>query len=143
MELEETSTPFEPVEDSRPKLPPIPPVYLVAINEVRLPAQAGLEKLLDAFYVGLFHMDREAGPTISYRTANFRLLFEIYERPPERQDYRPLGMVVPSLTELVGRLVERNISHVRHAGLWTGSDRVVLNDPAGNIMDVTETGMSI
>jgi hypothetical protein len=152
MELEPASTEFELTEDGRVKLPPTLPVQLVAIADVKLAAAAGLEKQLDAFYVGLLKMEREtvskegegglAGQreAIYYRTNNVRLVIAIQERAPSHEDYRPLGIVIPSLSDLIQRLDEAKRSFVRQRSLWAGADSLLLIDPAGNQVEVSETG---
>jgi len=143
MELEPATTPFEPPDDPRPRLIPPPPVQLVAIADVTLPAVAGLEKRLDEFYAGLLRMDRDdeetqRGLTLVYRAENVRLRLAIHEVPPPRQDYRPLGVVIPSLSELELRLIEAKLEYVRRRGIFAGSDCIVMSDPAGNLVEITE-----
>jgi hypothetical protein len=64
IELEEVSdggaAPGAP--DSRPLMPEPLPVRLVAVADVRLPAPAGVERALDAFYVDLLGCVREGAP---------------------------------------------------------------------------------
>lgn len=146
VELEESNTEFAPVADGRPKLVPPPPVTLVAIADVALNAAAGMEKSLDAFYVGLLRMEREeaAGEgRIVYRTANVRLCLAVHECPPPREDFRPLEMMVPSLAEMIDRLNEAKVDFVRQRSLWAGSDWLILTDPAGNLVHVAATGTAI
>ncbi len=143
MELEPATTPFEPTDDPRPRLLPPPPVNVVAIADVTLPAVAGLEKELNAFYVDLlkFETDEEEtqqGQTIVYRAENVRLRLVIHEVPPPREDFRPLGVVVPLLSDLAIRLVEAKQEFIRRQGFFAGSDFLVLSDPAGNLVEVAE-----
>lgn len=143
MELEPAGTEFQPVEDGRPKLPPVPPVQLVAVADVLLPALAGLERELDAFYVGLLRMGRDEkfdqDDTLVYRAQNVRLCLAIQELPPLRQDFRATGAVVPSLADLSQRLTEAEIDFLHQRGLVAGSDSVMLMDPAGNFVQVFES----
>src|SRR5687767_7663075 len=44
--------------DRRPRMPEPLPVKLLAVEDVRLPATAGLEAQLDGFYVGLLEFER-------------------------------------------------------------------------------------
>jgi len=143
MELEPSSTEFNPPPDARPRLEPPVPAQLVAIADVNLNAAVGLERQLDAFYVGLLRMERDAeesrdGAVIVYRADNFRLRISLCEVPPEREDYRPLGVVVPSLADLAWRLTEAKVEFVRRSGLFAGSECLVLIDPAGNYVEVME-----
>jgi hypothetical protein len=140
VELEPSNTAFEPVVDQRPHLWSPPPAHLVAISDVNLPAIAGLERQLDSFYAGLLKLEREehAGNKIIYRAENARLLLNVHEGPPHREDFRPLMVVVPSLGELILRLVETETRFERLAGLSPGSECIVLKDPAGNHVHVSE-----
>jgi hypothetical protein len=145
MELEPSSTVFDPVPDSRPRLLPPPPVQLVAIADVSLPAVAGLESDLDAFYGGLLKFEREphdsaaAAHQIVYRAENARLRLSVHETPPDRPDYQPALVVVPSLTELVQRLNDARQIYARQPGLAPGAECIVLQDPAGNWVRVLES----
>jgi len=148
MELEPASTAFEPVADSRPRLWPPPPVHIVAIADVALPALAGLERQLDAFYVELLQFEREsdvdaADGQIIYRAENVRLRMTMHERPAPRPDFRPLLLVVPSLPALMLRLNELEIPYVRQTGISPGSDCVVVSDPAGNVVQVSQSVLLI
>src|SRR5688500_8447719 len=58
MELEPTARPLPPVHDPRPRLLEPLPVRLIAVEDVRLPAPAGVETKLDAFYVVLLGFER-------------------------------------------------------------------------------------
>src|SRR3954454_9604123 len=51
-----------PELDRRRRMPEPLPVRLVAVADVRLPATAGLERELDAFYVDLLGFEREGVP---------------------------------------------------------------------------------
>lgn len=139
MELDEPSAPFVPMEDNRPKVEEPPPVRLVAVEDCRLAAAAGLEWELDAFYVGLLGFERDLSETgIVYRAENHRLRFEILERMRPREDFRALGITVPSLGALVQRLIELEIEFVRQHGLMAGLDCLLMSDPAGNPLEVGE-----
>jgi catechol-2,3-dioxygenase len=146
MELEPASTEFTPVYDARPKLFSPPPVALVAVADVSLTAVAGLEPQLDGFYAELLRMDRDraaAEHEIVYQAQNVRLRVQIQELPPPRQTLRPLGIVIPSLAELAQRLIESKIEFVRQRGVFAGSESLILSDPAGNLVEVMETGALI
>lgn len=147
MELEPAGEEFQPVDDRRPKLLPPPPVQLVAIADLSLLANAGLEKELDRFYVDLLRLERDEAeqgvPELIYRAANFRLRLTVVERRPPREDFSLTGFVVPSLAELMQRLDESKIVYVRQRSIWAGTDSIILLDPAGNSIEVTETGTLI
>jgi hypothetical protein len=144
MELEPSSTLFEPVADDRPRLWQVPPVRVVAIADVTLTAIAGLERQLDSFYAGLLQFERETyskntASQIVYRAENVRLRLTVHERPPERIDLRPLIVALPNLGDLVSRLNEREMKYVHQPGLLPGTDCIILKDPAGNFIQAVES----
>ena len=134
MELVEPSENFEPVRDPRPHMPEPPPVRIVAISDVRLTTVAGLEKLLDEFYVTLlkFERDTEDEAHIAYHAERHRVVFDVVEVPPEREDYRPLQVMTPHLTDFVDALNERGIPYEWQKGVAPGIENIFLQDPAGN-----------
>ena len=137
---------FKPVVDRRPRVPEPLPVKLVTVADARLPAAAGLERQLDAFYVRLFGFERRddathhrAGDaTISYRADNFTLHLSVQEPPVRRTDLRPLGVEVPSLAALEEKLIEAEQAYQRQRGLLPGEVSIVLLDPAGNWLEAFE-----
>jgi hypothetical protein len=144
MKLENASTRFEPVEDKRPKMVEPPPVRLVAVEDCLLLAAAGLERELDSFYVGLLGFERVEGVDgIVYRAENFYLRIGIVERVLDRENLRPLGIAVPSLTELRRRLLESEMEFVWQRGLTPGMESLLLSDPAGNPLEITEYHIAI
>lgn len=139
MELEQTTQPFVPVNDKRPKLEEPPPVRLVAVDDCILSAPAGLERELDEFYVGLLGFQRDdAQLPIVYHAENQSLRIEIVEKPDPRENLRSLGICVLSLAELVRRLNEEEIEFVRQRGLMPGNESLLLTDPAGHPLEITE-----
>ena len=140
MELEETAAGFSLEPDRRARMPVSPPVRLVTVEDARLPAPAGAEPRLDSFYVGLLRFERDAASDFPvYRAENFRLQFEVLEPPLKREDMRPLGIVVPSLAEVEGKLVDAEIEYVRQRGLQPAQESLVLLDPAGNWLEISES----
>jgi hypothetical protein len=139
MELEDSTVPFDPPADPRPKIPEPPPVQLVAVADVIIPAVAGLEKELDAFYVGLLRFERDvAAQEIVYRAENFRLRFDLHERPQSREDMRPIGIAVPSLAEMIEKLTDLEIEFIRQRGISPAQDTLLLRDPTGNWIELSE-----
>jgi len=141
LELEKSGIPFDPQEDRRPRIEEPPPVRLVAVEDCVLPAVAGLECDLDNFYVSLLGFVREreeGGDEIVYRADNFRLRFFVLERRAAREGYRSLGVIVPSLAALVQRLDDAGIDFVRQRGLELGSDSILVCDPTGNPVEISE-----
>jgi len=140
LELDEPTISFKPVRDRRPHMPQPPPVWLVGIDDIHLPAAAGLEIQLDEFYVGLLRFEREgaADGHITYKAENFRLCFDVLEPPLTREDFRPIGIDIPSLALIEHQLIEREIEFQWQRGLSLGRDTLLLQDPAGNWIALTE-----
>jgi hypothetical protein len=142
--LETSSPEFQSGEDRRPKIEEPPPVRLIAVEDCQLWAVAGLERELDEFYVGLLNFERESAETeIVYRAENLRLRVAVLERPLPREDYRPLALAVNSLGELMGRLHQAKVEFVHHYGLAPGQDNLLISDPAGNPVEISETRIAI
>ena len=133
MELEEPTGTFKPVRDPRPPAYEPPPVRLLAISDVHLAAVAGLERDLDAFYVGLLKFDRDTDDAdhIAYRAERWRLVFDVVERPPAREDYRPVMVEIPHFTDFLNALAEQQIEFERQKGVAPGVETAFLQDPAG------------
>ena len=85
----------------------------------------------------------EGGEQIVYRADNFRLRFFVLECKPPRDGYRPLGILVPSLPALVQRLDDAKIAFVRQRGLELGSESLLLSDPTGNTVEISESRIVI
>jgi hypothetical protein len=138
----EPSTGLQPTADERPRMDEPPPVRLVAVEDVRLPALPGLDAELDAFYVGLWQFERDLAeaPAIVYRAENVRLRFEIVteQKPIERDTLRPQGIEVLSLAEAELKLVEAERDYLRQRGLTPGQESLLLQDPAGNWIELFE-----
>ena len=139
MELESPPREYKPTIDRRPRVPEPLPVRLATIDDARLPSAAGLERQLDAFYVGLLGFARHADlDQISYRAENFSLIFEVIEPPVRRTDMRPLGVEVPSLADLELKLIEAEAEYSRRRGLLPGEEAIVMLDPAGNWLEIID-----
>jgi hypothetical protein len=139
MELEHPDQPFTPQRDDRPPMPEPLPVRIIAVADVRLPANAGLEPSLDAFYVGILQFQRDPDPqAIIYHAENFAVIFDIVEGLIVRDSYRPLAVEVQSLRETEQKLIEAEIEYTRQKGLAPASEALVLTDPAGNWVEITE-----
>lgn len=141
MQVEDPSFEFEPRHDRRPRLPEPLPVRLIAVNDVRLEAPAGRERQLDAFYVGLVGMERAdpAGEPIVYRAENLDLHFDVLEPPIPRDDFRRLRLEIRSLGEAELKLIEAKIEYVRRRGLVAGDESLLLQDPADNWVELTQS----
>lgn len=140
MELEESADrEFRAIEDARRKLEEPPPVRLVTVDDAALPATAGAETDLDAFYVGVLEFRRDPAEEFPvYLAENFALRFEIVEPPLQRDSLRMLGIEVRSLADLEKKLIERETQYTWQKGLTPGQDAIVLTDPAGNWLELRE-----
>ncbi len=139
IELEPVRGIFEPGVDRRRRLDEPLGVRLIAVADVRQPARVGDEPALDAFYAGLLELEREGlagGPV--YRSDSFRLRFDLHEGLIQRVDLRPLGIEVRSLGLMQEKLITAEIEHTRQRGLQPGRESLVLMDPAGNWLELTE-----
>jgi hypothetical protein len=149
LELDPAAVKFTADEDRRPRLEEPPPVRLLSVEDCQLWVPAGLERQLDEFYAGLLNFERQGpegdggGHELIYRAENFRLRIEVLERPLPREDFRPLGILVPSLGDLAQRLAEAKIEYERQRGLIPGLDNLLLNDPAGNTVVIGEYRVAI
>lgn len=148
--LEPDGLPVGPSTDKRPRMPDPIPVELLAVKDVQTRGLAGQEQDLDAFYVELFQFvkqpteERGAGQArLMYEADNFFLIIDLYERLEDRNDYRPITLVVQTLGDIELQLIAREIEYVRQRGLLPGEERLVLKDPAGNWVEVTSGGRSI
>jgi hypothetical protein len=141
----EASSGLVPVADPRPRLDELPPVRLIAVDDVRLPAPPGMAGDLDSLYLDLLEFSREEaeGETqtgIVYRGENFRLRFEIVEAVPlPRDGVRPIGIEVRSLRDAERKLFENQVEYQRQRGLLPGHISLLLQDPAGNWIELFET----
>lgn len=140
MELDSVQAPFVPQPDRRARIPEPPPVRLLTIEDAHLPAAAGAEVNLDAFYVGLLAFERQPDSEFPvYRAENYRLLFDVLEPPISRDDFRPLRIEVASLAATEQKLIESDLQYTSQRGLLAGQQSLVLLDPAGNWLEITET----
>jgi hypothetical protein len=140
MELEESSIDFKPIHDPRPHMPEPPPVRLVAVEDVHVPAVADLDGELDAFYVTLLRFEREpgGGGTIVYKAENQRLCFDLMEPPIARDTIRPIGIEILDLIELQRIFSERETEFIHQRGLMPGQESLLLRDPAGNWVQISQ-----
>ncbi|MBV8780201.1 MAG: hypothetical protein JO353_02280 [Phycisphaerae bacterium] len=142
IELEEFGGDYKPVADERPLMPEPPPVRLIAIDDVHLPVSSGQEREMDAFYIGRLRFvrkpDDEADGVLIYHAENQRLCFDILEPPIARDSVRPIGMEITWLNELEIQLIEDQIPHTRQVGLLPGEESLLLQDPAGNWLQIQQ-----
>ena len=74
-----------------------------------------------------------------YRAENGRISIQVLEPPIERSTLRALGIEVPSLISFVLELDQREMEYTRQRGVRPGFDAVLLQDPAGNWLEVSES----
>ena len=140
IDLETPDIPFQSKSDTRPRMPEPLPVRLVTVDHAHLPSAAGLETRLDDFYVLLFGFERiEQEEPLAYRAENFNLYFDVLEPPLDRDTFRALGVEIPSLAEVERKLIDARIEYIRQKGLVPGHDNILLQDPAGNWLQLTES----
>jgi len=139
-QLEPSANIALPPADRRRLIPEPLPVRLIAIEDVHLPAPAGKEVDLDAFYVGMWEFERDLNESgLVYRADNFRLRFDVIEPPVQRQALRAVQIEVRSLRHAEQKLVAAEIEYDRHKGLSAATDTLLLLDPAGNWVALSET----
>lgn len=126
--------------DARPPMPEPPPVRIVSVADVHLPAATGREPELDVFYVDLLRFNRDASPngTLAYAAENFSLVFDLAEPPIERDSLVPTMIEVPSLAAMRELLNEREVPHEWIKSLLPGEYSILLQDPAGNWLSLGE-----
>jgi hypothetical protein len=126
-----------PTDDLRPRMPEPLPVKLVTIDDANLVAANGLEPRLDAFYVELLGFERDCSDDeVVYRAENFSVIFAMLEPPLVRQDMRILGIEVLSLQQAEQKLIQAGIEYVWQKALNPGQERLLLQDPAGNWIEL-------
>jgi hypothetical protein len=138
VELEESSIEFKPQPDRRVRMPEPLPVKLVAVEDMRLLAPAGVEVQLDEFYVGLWGFERIENE-LTYRAENFRLSFDVREAPVQRESVRPTMIEVPSLAEAEKKLIDAKLEYIRQRAITPGRESLLVQDPAGNWVEVFGT----
>src|SRR2546423_10166882 len=140
MELEDPTVEFHPPKDVRPRMPEPLPIKLVAVEDITLPAPAGIEVQLDQFYVKLLGFERMEPPTeLIYRAENFSLRFAVQDRPLEHESMRSQGIEVQSLVGSEKKLIEAEIEYTRHRGISPAMESLLLLDPAGNWIEIIES----
>ena len=139
IELEESSG-TKPVADVRRRMDEPPPVRLIAVDDVRLLCPRGIEKNLDLFYANLLEFERETAiDGIVYRAENFRLRFTVVNQMPVQHDgIRPIGIELRSLTDAERKLFDHQVEYVRQRGLLPGLNSLLVQDPAGNWIELFE-----
>jgi hypothetical protein len=114
-------------------------VKLIAVENVTMVAPAGIAPKLDEFYVRLFGFERVPREAeLLYRAENFMLRFDVREKPVVHESMRPQGIEVTSLAEAEHKLIEIEIEYTRQRGVMPGQDSILLIDPAGNWIEISE-----
>lgn len=79
----------------------------------------------------------DGGPV--YISANFRIRFQIVEGLVTREILRPLGVEVESLALAETKLIAAGIDYARQRGINPGEESLLVYDPAGNGVELSET----
>ncbi|HRK30621.1 MAG TPA: hypothetical protein PLD59_06035 [Tepidisphaeraceae bacterium] len=145
MELEPSNPDFDPKPDRRPKMPEPLPVRVIAINDSVSHAVAGREKEMDEFYVTVLGFARANDVSVEtnfsvliYHAENVDLSFTIREPIFHRDDLRPVQIEVQSLRVTEQAMIDREMPYTRQRGLAPGQESLVLQDPSGNWVEITE-----
>ncbi len=142
IQLEE-STGTAPAADGRRRMDELPPVRLVAVDDVRMTTPTAAAAELDGFYADVLLFRREPAPAgqLTYRAENARLRLTLTDAVPsaERDGVRPQGIQVPSLVDVERLLREREVEYDRVRGLLPGLLSLLLRDPAGNWVELFES----
>ena len=138
MELELSNTPVRKPDDRRPRLLDPLPVKLIAVEDVRLPAPAGVEPQLDRFYAQLLGFERADLRELVYRADNLYLRFDVLEHPVAHDSLRPTQIEIISLADTEKKIIEAELEYARQRGLTPGQETLLLLDPAGNWIELSE-----
>jgi catechol 2,3-dioxygenase-like lactoylglutathione lyase family enzyme len=140
LELIDPTGDFRVHVDRRPRMEEPLPVKLVTVDDATLLTAAGVERALDAFYVGLLDFVRTGSPhDLTYRADNFNLHFRVGEPPVHRDTLRALGVEVQSLAATEQKLIDAQIEYTWQKGLQPGHQSIAVLDPAGNWLELTES----
>ncbi len=135
--------PIESGIDRRRRMEEPLPVRLIAINHVELDAPASVSDELDNFYLEFLEFvrgsSRDGGDFDRvYDAENFQLRFRFFEDLIQRGDYRPTLIEVQSLAAAEQKLIEREWEYARQKALSVGQQSLLLQDPAGNWIELIE-----
>lgn len=132
-----TNTPLRP--DLRPPMFAPPPVRVVAVNDVHLPAAIGREADLAAFYIEVLGFGPRPieGGALAFAAENVSLVFDLEEPPVDRENLAPTMIEVLSLRTLREALLDREIGYETMHGLMPGTEHVLVRDPGGNLLAIS------
>lgn len=137
MELEPSAIPFTLRADPRKRMEQPILVLLEAVADMHLPTPRVTSDLLDTLYVAiLLFKPLAVSPHLVYQADNFVLRFDL--PPQDRSDYRPVRIIVPSLADVQRQFIELEIEYTPQKGLAPGHECLVLQDPAGNWLEIRE-----
>ena len=137
IELEE-STGARPVADERRRMDEPPPVRVVAVADVTLTCPESAAGDMDGFYVGRLNFFRQRGGGMVYKSETVRLIFDVTAATVDRVNLRPLGVEVPSLNPVERGLIDDEIEYIRQRDITTGQLTLLVQDPAGNWIELFE-----
>lgn len=121
---------FERIDQPRAERPAVQPILGEEVPKV-LPAPVSNLRL-PQLAEHVLH-----GPV--YLAENLRLYVEIHEPPVDRDDMRPVKVQVPSLAATIETLDKREMAYTRQVGLLPGDRSILLQDAAGNWVEVVES----
>lgn len=147
MELEPSNINFDPAPDRRPRMPEPLPVRVIAVNDSTSFSIAGREQAMDDFYVTVLGFVRattgkgsaaDPAATITYHAENVDLSFAVREPLFPRDDMRAIQIEVLSLQTAEQAIIDREMEYTRQRGISPGQESLVLQDPSGNWVEITE-----
>lgn len=158
IELEPSSGASVRPDLRRPMFEP-PPVRIIAVKDVHLPAAVGREAELEAFYVGVLRFGvkgatpyagellpgksaaarpaRQSDDPLTFLAENVAITFDLAEPPVDYENLAPTMLEVPSLKNLRELLVERGIDYETMHGLMPATEHVIVRDPGGNLLAIS------
>jgi catechol-2,3-dioxygenase len=141
----EPPTGIVPPVDVRPLIPIPPPVRLVAVEDVLVHAgdlDPALRAKVEDFYVRLlgFELRERDIDRLVLQGETHRLIYDFAspQPPPPADGYRFIGLEVPTFRDLEPRLRDAEVEYERQRGIHPGADKLVMRDPAGQWLEVTE-----
>lgn len=134
MKLEKPKFKFKARKDRRPKMEEPPPVMLEAVDDVQLPKPVKRDQLV-LLYTGILEFT-EIPESFAFKASNFAVHFR--SEAKDDRNYRPVRVVVPSISATEARLIEHEIIYERQKGITPGDEVLVLQDADGNWLEIRE-----
>lgn len=139
MELDQPNFAFKPVADARRRLDEPLPVNLEAVADMHVPMSRVPADVLGKLYVAILELAPLADPHhVAFQAENFALWFDLPRRELSQEDFRPVRVLVRSLSATEARLVEAEIEYERLKGVAAGHEVLALTDADGNCLEIRE-----